>query len=111
MSSRLAQHANYLISISVRREQAQPDWNDLDAAKVVYKVKLAGAATPQMEKAAAPLRVELEAFEIAEIAVLRGDLLELELIPEGGSELNLSTQALSEQGIHRFRSRMINGLA
>ena len=69
MQGRVTQEAQHLVSIGSRHDHAQCDRNDLDTANVVYKVKLAVAAAPQMEKAAAPLRVELEAFEIAEIAL------------------------------------------
>ena len=97
VNSCLAQDAEHFVSVAGRRDHAQCDRNDLNTANVVYKVKLAVAAAPQIEKAAAPLRVELEAFEIAEIALPSGNILKFKLIPEGGGELRLCALASSEQ--------------
>ncbi len=97
VQGRVTEDAQHLINIGSRGDHPHCDRNDLDTANVVYKVKLAVAAAPQMEKAAAPIRVELEAFEIAEITLPSSNILEFKLIPEGGSELSLSELASSEQ--------------
>lgn len=100
MHSRLAKHPKHLISIVGRRDHAQRDGNDLDAVNEVYKVELAVAVAPQMEEAAALLRVELKAFEIAKIALLSGNTLEFEPLTERGGELSLSASASGEERIH-----------
>ena len=99
----LAQRVQHLVSIGRRHERTMCDRDDLNAANVVYEVKLAGSAAPMVETAAAAFGVELEAFEIAEVALLPGDGLELKTIPEDGGELTLSALAPGEQRIHGFK--------
>ena len=86
-----------------RHERTMCDRDDLNTANVVYEVKLAGSAAPQMEKSATPCGVELEAFEITKVALLPGNGLELEPISEDGGELTLSALAPGEQRIHGFK--------
>ena len=56
-----------------------------------------------MDKSATPLGVELEAFEIAKVALLAGNGPELKPIPKDGGESILGALAPSEQGIHGFK--------
>jgi len=99
----LTQRAQHLVSIGRRHERTMCDRDDLNAANVVYEVNLAGSAAPKMEKSATSFGVELEAFEIAKVALLPGDGLELKTIPEDGGELTLSALAPGEQRIHGFK--------
>jgi hypothetical protein len=56
-----------------------------------------------MEEAAAPLGVELKAFQLVEVTLLPGNHPELKLVPEEVGELDLNTLTPCEQRIHGFK--------
>jgi len=60
VQSRLTQLAKDLVNFSNRRDHAPCERDDLDTANVVYKVKLAAAVASEIQKAAAPLSVQLK---------------------------------------------------
>lgn len=110
MHGRPAEHAQYLIGIAGRRDSALRDGNDLDAANEIYKVKLAVAVAPQMQKSTALLSVELEAFEIAEAALPSGNTPEFKPIAECGGELSLSALALGAERDHVVENGSAKGV-